>query len=116
MRFQLKTVSIVTLSLFFVSLIVFYQTNRRGSGFIEGTEVFPGLDVNKVAKVEIQIPKKNTVTLSRSKNEFIASDFYSLPIDNNRINSILFDISNMQIKDEVFKDATQNDLVRYELD
>lgn len=111
---KLKTLSIMTSVLFAISLFVYSNENRRGTDLLEGSEFIKGIDVNSIQKIKISQGTKN-ISFSRDGNRFVLDSHKSYPASSERLNNLIFSISNILIQEKVESNASEDDLKDYRL-
>lgn len=113
MNKNLKSLSILTLSLFVISLSLYYFDTHRGKSSLEGTPVLPGFDVNGISKIEIQAKDKEKITLLAYNQQFVLEALNNYPAETKKINDLFYQLSAMEIK-EVLK-SSEKDFATYKV-
>ena len=113
---KLKTLSILTTVLFVVSVFIHIHENRRGTDLLSGSDYIKGLDIEKVNRIVLSFQNDKQIVLTRSSNKFILENFNSYPASTEKINDLIYKISNIQVKEKVSSNVDEEDLAKWELD
>ncbi len=101
----LQKVGLLTGILFVISIIVFFNEHKMVVGDVKGSYLIKGVDPQKIEK--IVLVKRDTqktqeqIVLKRDGDFFRVENVNNYPADNQRINDLLFTISNAQIEKKV---------------
>ena len=113
---KLKTLSIVTLSLFLVSIFVYINENKRGTDLLSGSDYVKGLDINKIQKIRLGFKEDKKLVFVRDVDRFVIENHKSYPAASDKINDLIYKISNIRVKEKIASGADEYDLKKYELD
>lgn len=112
---KLRNLSILTGALFIISLFVYSNENRRGTDLVTGSEFIKGININAVEKIEISAGGSKKVSFVKDGNRFVLESHQSFPASNEKVNNLIFSISNILIQEKVENNASEDDLARYGL-
>ena len=112
----LKKLSLLTASLFILSLIVYYVDNKRGTDLVTDAELVKGLDVSAIYRVEVKVKTDQPINIVREENRFILKDHKGHPASMERLNDLIFNLANIQVREKVEDSPSDHDLKNYGLD
>lgn len=112
---KLKTLSIFTSILFFASIFVYTNENKRGTDLLTGSDYVKGLDINKIQKISLSFSGDKRITLTRDSNRFVLENHKSYPASTDKVNDLIYKIASIQVKEKVASGADEDDLKKYEL-
>ncbi len=112
---KLNHLALTTLTLFLISLGVFYQDQKRGEIPLEGSNFLKSFNVTKVHKVEIRHRNSKKISLLRDGRRFVLDSHSGFPADNPKVNELFFKLSNIKLKEKVGQDLDVDDLKGFEL-
>ena len=101
MEKKIKNLSILTVLLVVLSVFTYIEDHKRGTGLASGSDFIAGFDVAKVAKLVIKESSGEKVSLLKEGETFVLEDHYSNPASNEKINDLLYKISNIQVTQKV---------------
>ena len=113
---KLKTLSIATGVLFVLSILVYYNENRRGTELLSGSDYVKGLDIEKVQKITLDLKEEESVVLVRNNGRFVIENHKSYPASAEKVNDLIYKIANIQVREKVASGAGEEDLANYGLD
>ena len=113
---KLKTLSISTAVLFFVSILVFVSENRRGTDLVAGSDYIKGLDVGNLKKIVLNFKDDKKIILTRDEERFILENHKFYPASSDKVNDLIYKIASIQIKEKVSSGVGKKELEKYELD
>ncbi len=113
---SLKTLSLLTGSLFVVSLLVFFNENKRGTGLLEGSDYVKGLDVETIQKIVLHFDGEKKTALTRDGDHFILESHKSYPAASDKVNDLVYKIASIEVKEKVSAGADEEQLKQFELD
>jgi hypothetical protein len=112
---SVRSLSILTVVLFILSLGVYYQENKKGTDLVAGSDFIKGLDVSRIHKLVISFYGDKKIILTRDGNRFMLENHKSYPAASNKVNDLLFKIANLQVKEKVGEGTTEAELGKYQL-
>ncbi|HAZ11313.1 MAG: hypothetical protein A2X86_20455 [Bdellovibrionales bacterium GWA2_49_15] len=112
----LKKIILLTLCLFVASLIVYFVENKRGTDLVADAELIKGLDVSAIYRVEIKFKGDQGINMVREENLFVLKDHKGHPASMERLNDLIFNLANIQVREKVEDSASEHDLKNYGLD
>lgn len=127
MNTSVRNLSILVLSLFAVSFWLYTQQTRRGVDLVEGSDFIKGLDIEKVATITLAFGKpapkgssaadgaaqtaaKASVVLKRDGERFVLAEQKSYPAATAKVNELMFNIANIEVKKLVNGDPSPEEL------
>ncbi len=113
---KLKTLVISTVSLFMISLIIFFNENKRGSDLVSGSEFIKGLDVSKIHKIVLTGTENKKVVLIRDNDRFLVENKKGYFASSDKINDVVYKIASLQVREKVSEKSNEEDLKKYQLD
>ncbi len=113
---SLKTLSLLTCSLFIISVLVFVNESRRGTGLLSGSDYIKGLDVEKIQKVVLHFDGEKKTILTRDDGRFVLEGHKSYPAASDKVNDLIYKIASIEVKEEVSNNADEELLKQLELD
>lgn len=113
---QVKIWSVITSSLFVISVLVFINEHRRGTGIIEGSDFIKGLDVDKISKLVIFGEKKENIAFVRTRDLFVIENYHNYPASSKKINDLLYRISSIQVADMITNNKEQHKVLKVAID
>ena len=113
---SLKTLSLLTGSLFIISILVFVSESRRGTGLLSGSDYIKGLDVEKIQKIVLHFDGEKKTTLTRDGNHFVLENHKSYPAASDKVNDLIYRIASIEVKEEISNNADEELLKQFELD
>ncbi len=112
---KLKSLSILTCILFVLSVIVYFNENKRGADLLYGSDYIKGLDINKIQKVSLKFRDDKSIVFTRDSNKFVLENYKSYPASTEKVNDLIFKIASIRVKEKVLSSADEKDLSKYEL-
>ncbi|MBI2519084.1 MAG: DUF4340 domain-containing protein [Bdellovibrio sp.] len=112
----LKKLTLLTISLFVVSIIVYSVENKRGTDLVADAELVKGLDVSAIYRVEIKTKGEQSINIVREDNLFILKDHKGHPASMERLNDLIYNLANIQVREKVEDSPSEHDLKNYGLD
>ncbi|MBT3981537.1 MAG: DUF4340 domain-containing protein [Bacteriovoracaceae bacterium] len=97
---RVKALGATTFLLFVISITTFYLENHRQTDILIGSYFLTGFDIDKISKFTIHGKDQKTLVFQRQGSGFTLSNYHHYPADNEKINDILFKISNLKIKEK----------------
>ena len=113
---SLKKLSFLTATLFILSVAVYINENRRGSDLLAGSYYITGLDVGSIERIVIGLAGEEKITLAKKGERFILEGHKSYPAATDRVNELLFQITGIEVAEKTVSEASEEDIVAYELD
>ena len=113
---SLRTLSVITGILFFISLGVFYFENRRGTDLVEGSDYIKSLDVGKIQKMILHSLDDSKLEFRRDGNSFVIENHKSYPASTERISELIYEIARIQVKEKKTSSVSGSKLKEYGLD
>ena len=113
---KLKTLSIVTLVLFVLSLGVYYNENRRGTDLLSGSDYIKGLDIEQVQKIVLGPKGEEDIVLTRQGGGFVVESYKSYPARAEELNDLVYKIASIEVREKVASGVEGDALAQYELD
>ena len=113
---SLRTLSVITGILFFISLGVFYFENRRGTDLVEGSDYIKSLDVGKIQKMILHSLDDSKLEFRRDGNSFVIENHKSYPASTERISELIYEIARIQVKEKKTSSVSESKLKEYGLD
>ena len=113
---SLKTLSLLTGSLFIVSVLVFVNESRRGTGLLSGSDYIKGLDVETIQKIVLHFDGEKKTILTRDGQRFVLEGHKSYPAASDKVNDLIYKIASIEVKEEVSSNADEELLKQFELD
>ncbi len=112
---KLKTLSIITFFLFALSLLVFWQENRRPSGIIEGSDYIRGLDIEQLARIKLTHAQQE-VELTRTGDIFVLERHQQYPASSERVNELIYKIAMLQVAKVISENPSPDEMKKLLLD
>ena len=112
---KLKTLSLVTVVLFALSLGLFYIENRKSTDLLEGSYYVIGLDVETINKISLLFSEDETLTFERDGSKFLITNHKSYPASTEKINDLIYKIASLQIKKKITSSPSEKALEEYQL-
>ena len=112
---SLKNICIFTGILFILSLVVYFNENKRGTGLLLGAPYITGLDLEKIQKIELDFKGDDDIILTKQEDAFFLEKHKNYPADSGKVNDLLYKISSIEIKEQITSNANDQNIKDYEL-
>lgn len=123
MNTTVRNLAVLVIALAAVSVWVYTQQTKRGTDLVAGSDFIKGLDVSKVDTITLRFggdtaanatdstaPAKPAIVLKRDSDHFVLADQKSYPAATTKVNDLMFNIANIQVKKLVNSDASEEEL------
>ncbi|MCB0422026.1 MAG: DUF4340 domain-containing protein, partial [Bdellovibrionales bacterium] len=108
--------SIITIGLFSISLVVYFNEHKRGVDLVAGSDYIKGLDIGKVQRIVMNFKEGKELILAREDQSFYIENHKSYPASTEKVNDLLFKIASIQVREKTDSRVSESDLKAYELD
>lgn len=112
---NLRNLTLLSVFLFLIAVSVYWNENRRGMDLVAGSEFVKGLDLSKVAKIELGFSEGKKIQLKKDSNQYILENYKSFPADAKKINDLIYKIASIEVAEKITETTSEEKLSGFEL-
>ncbi|MBF0314823.1 MAG: DUF4340 domain-containing protein [Oligoflexia bacterium] len=109
LNLNIKKLSLITFSLFILSLITYFWEHHRSSELFSGSDLIRGLDPDKVAKIVIKREGSEYMIIKKEGDQFLLEKQQNFPASVSKINDLFYLLSNISIEEKLGSSPSLHD-------